>query len=224
LFFNRDARRAELLFDRALNLGGEDSHLIVNYACYPQALGRLDEALEARRKAEILDPYSAIAMQEVAWPLYLLRRYGEAAAQFSKVVELEPTWYAGHYGLGKVRLPQYEFSEAIHHFRNALVLSNGSSAIQALLAHAFARDGHRAEALNILERLGTRSTRPRSGWFPIALVHVALGDADEAFRSLERACAACESAVLSVRTEPMLDDLRPDRRYRELLKRIERAD
>jgi tetratricopeptide (TPR) repeat protein len=224
LFFNRDSGESEAFFERALNLAGGDSHIILNCACHPQALGRLEEALEARKKAEELDPFSSIAMQEVGWPLYLLRRYREASAQFGKVVELEPTWHAGYCGLGKVRLQQYEFSEAVRHFRKAVVLSNGNGAIQALLAHAYARDGRRDEALKILEGLTGGATQKRAGWYAIALIYVALGNADEAFRSLERACAARESAVLSLRTEPMLDDLRRDRRFGEMLKRVEVTD
>jgi hypothetical protein len=56
------------------------------------------------------------------------------------------------------------------------------------------------------------------------LIYVALGNRDQAFRSLERACGARESAVLSLRTEPMLDDLRADRRFSELLNRLETAE
>jgi tetratricopeptide (TPR) repeat protein len=141
LFFKRNMRGSEAFFDRALKLAGEDSHVLLNYACYPQALGRLEEALEARRKAEDLDPFSSIAMQEVGWPLYLLRRYRDASAQFRKVIELEPSWHAGYCGLGKVRIQQHRFSEAVRHFRKAVALSNGNGAIQALLAHR-----HYAEA------------------------------------------------------------------------------
>jgi serine/threonine-protein kinase len=221
LFFNRKAWESEAFFERALNLAGEDAHIILNCACYPQVLGRLEEALEARKKAEELDPFSSIAMQEAGWPLYLLRRYREASAQFGKVAELEPTWHAGYCGLGKVRLQQGEFSEAIRHFRKAVILSNGNGAIQALLAHAYARDGRRKEALNILEGLTGNATQERAGWFSIALIHAALRNTDEAFRSLERACAAGESAVLSLRTEPMVDDLRTDRRFPAMLKRLD---
>jgi serine/threonine-protein kinase len=224
LFFNRDARESEACFERALDVAGEDSHVILNCACYPQAVGRLEDALKARRKAEDLDPFSCIAMQEVGWPLYLLRRYTDALAQFRKVVELEPAWHAGYCGLGKVRIQQHEFSEAIRHLRKAAALSNGNSAIEAVLAHAYARDGRRDEAIKILERLTKRAQQMRAGWFSIALVHVGLGNRDEAFQSLERASAARESAVLSLRTEPMLDGLRTDRRFKEMLRRLERAD
>jgi DNA-binding winged helix-turn-helix (wHTH) protein/Flp pilus assembly protein TadD len=220
LFFRRDVREAEAYFRRALNLAGEDSYILLNCACHSQALGRLEEALEARRKAEDLDPFSPIAMQEVGWPLYLLRRYREASAQFRKVVELEPAWHAGYCGLGKVRIQQHQFSEAVRHLRKAVALSNGNGAIQALLAHACARDGRRDEAIAIMERLAAATTPSRAGWFSIALIHVALGNTDEAFRSLERACAARESAVLSLRTEPLLDDLRTDRRFGQMLKQL----
>jgi tetratricopeptide (TPR) repeat protein len=224
LFFRRDVHESKAFFERALKLAGEDSHIILNCACYPQALGRLEEALEARKKAEDLDPFSSIAMQEVGWPLYLLRRYREALAQFRKVVELEPAWHAGYCGLGKVRVQQHQFSEAVRHFRKAVALSNGNGAIQALLAHAYARDGRRDEAVAILESLTSGTTQTRAGWFSIALIHAGLGNSDQAFQSLERACAARESAVLSLRTEPMLDDLRTDRRFWEMLTRLEFPD
>ncbi len=224
LFFERDARGSERCFDRALRIAPADPHTMLNCACHPQVAGRLDEALELRRRAEELDPFSAIAMQEVGWPLYLLRRYDEAAAQFGKVIELEPAWCAGHYGLGKVRLQQHEFSDAICRFRAAAVLSSGNRAVEALLAYAHARAGHRGEALRILEALAGGEAGARAGWFSVALIHVGLGNADEAFRYLERACAARESAVMSIRTEPLFDELRGDSRFTEMLKALEIAD
>jgi DNA-binding winged helix-turn-helix (wHTH) protein/Tfp pilus assembly protein PilF len=224
LFFNRDARGSEPRFDRALQIAPADPHTMLNCACHPQALGRLEEALELRRKAEELDPFSAIAMQEVGWPLYLLRRYDEAAAQFGKVIELEPAWHAGYCGLGKVRLQQHEFSEAICRLRAAAALSSGNGTIQALLAHANARAGYRGEALRILQTLARHDAETHAGWFSVAFIHVGLGNADEAFRCLERACAARESAVLSLRTEPLFDDLRSDRRFAAMLNRLNVAE
>jgi DNA-binding winged helix-turn-helix (wHTH) protein len=88
LFFNWDVRGSAALFERALNLSRGDSHILLHWACHPQARGRLEEALKARTKAEELDPFSSIAMQEVGWPLYLLRRYRDALAQFDGVPEL----------------------------------------------------------------------------------------------------------------------------------------
>ena len=50
----------------------------------------------------------------------------------------------------------------------------------------------------------------------IAAAHAALGNDDEAFEFLVEALARGEPGVLALRSDPVWDDLRGDRRFREI--------
>ena len=56
--------------------------------------------------------------------------------------------------------------------------------------------------------------------YDIALVHAALGDADQAFQWLDRALAEPSALLGNLRADPVLDPLRGDPRYREAERRL----
>lgn len=90
----------------------------------------------------------------------------------------------------------------------------------ALLAHAHALSGNHTEANRILESLKERQQREYVPAFSIALIYVGLGQTDPAFEWLEKALDERSSWLGSLKIEPMLDVLRADPRFDELLKRI----
>ena len=54
----------------------------------------------------------------------------------------------------------------------------------------------------------------------MALAHMGLGETDAAVDSLERAYADRDWYICLLKTEPILDSLRRDRRFQELLRRV----
>jgi hypothetical protein len=56
--------------------------------------------------------------------------------------------------------------------------------------------------------------------YHVALIHVALGETDEAFAKLEEAYQQREAWLVWVRTETTLDPLREDPRFASLLRRV----
>jgi hypothetical protein len=54
----------------------------------------------------------------------------------------------------------------------------------------------------------------------VALIHVGLGETDEAFEWLEKALADHASMLVEVKSEPKLDNIRSDPRFARLLKRV----
>ena len=93
----------------------------------------------------------------------------------------------------------------------------------ALLGHAQAAAGHRTEAERILQQLRDESARRYVPSYPIAVIHAALGQKEEAFARLEQAYAARDSWMVNFGVDPRLDGLRPDRRFGDLLRRTNLA-
>jgi hypothetical protein len=90
----------------------------------------------------------------------------------------------------------------------------------ALLGHARAVAGQRAEAEAILGRLGAVSKQKYVPSYPIAVIHAGLGHDEEAFAWLERAYVERDSWLDYLGLDPRLDGLRPDPRFGDLLRRV----
>lgn len=54
----------------------------------------------------------------------------------------------------------------------------------------------------------------------LALIHVALGDADQAFAFLDQAIAMRDENVPLLKVDPRMDNLRSDPRFNDLVQRV----
>ena len=86
----------------------------------------------------------------------------------------------------------------------------------ATLALAYAGAGRREDALRILEEVRGFAINPLN----MAYVYAALQEADAAFEWLEQAYERRSLQVVLIRDDPLLDPLRSDPRFQDLLRRI----
>jgi len=82
------------------------------------------------------------------------------------------------------------------------------------LANALAVAGKRQEAFRVLDRVQNVPWRA----FGEAPVHTALGEKDEAFRSLQKAIDLRAPLVILLKVDPRFDSLRQDSRFPDLLR------
>lgn len=108
--------------------------------------------------------------------------------------------------------------EAIAELQEAIQLSDGSSTCAANLARAYAVSGRRNEALRLLNDLKQRSNPGYANASDIAGIYAALGDRDQAMSWLEKAYP--ERFNPSILMRPAFDPLRPDSRFKDLVRRI----
>jgi len=90
----------------------------------------------------------------------------------------------------------------------------------ASLARTCALSGARREARDLLQELNKAKVYPCVALYQVGLAHAAMGETGAAFRCLRQSCEAGEMWVAYIKVDPRMDDLRQDRRYRELLKVI----
>ena len=86
----------------------------------------------------------------------------------------------------------------------------------AVLGYLYAVAGRKAEAHALLEELKARL----GSEFEIALIHIGLGDIDQAFEWLEKAYNKRDQYLLYLRVDPNMDTLRSDPRFANLLRRV----
>jgi tetratricopeptide (TPR) repeat protein len=188
---------------------------------YLVAMGRLDEVLDVQKQFLAWEPTLAGVNHTVGRILFLMRRDDEAAEYFKKAVSLSPNGVLAYCGLGRVYLHQGKYEEAIAEFHKADDLDERLPPTREQLGYAYAVAGRRDEALKILGEMDERAARGEYVTpLGIAWIYIALGDKDQAFAWLNKACDEHNGGLPYLKTEPVYDSLRSDPRFANVLRRV----
>jgi Flp pilus assembly protein TadD len=187
------------------------------YAIYLLTVRRNEEALAVARRARELSPLSTAINLELGAALTRVGRYGEAIEQLQKTLELNPKSPPAHAALAAAYDGQGDRPRAVAVLEKAVSLSGGAP--NPWLAYAYGVTGRRAEALEILARLGTLSREHYVNPQDFAIVHLGLGDKDQAFVWLEKAYEDRAFEVLGF-SGLLFDWLSDDPRFQDLLRRM----
>jgi tetratricopeptide (TPR) repeat protein len=106
-------------YRRAIDIAPRHSLARQQYALWLSYQGRFDEALEAARLAESLDPLSPSARNSVAEVLRHARRFDEAVVQAQRALELNPNFGRAHAVLGHCYFAQGKMDAAIEEHRRS---------------------------------------------------------------------------------------------------------
>ncbi len=172
------------------------------------------------RRARELDPLSLPVNSGMGWHYYLTRQYDEAIHEYRKTLELNENFYMAHFLLGMALEQTARYDDALAACERAISLSGASPAMLAAPGHAYALLGRREEARAVLSELHALSARQFVSPYHVAVIHAALGETDQAFDWLGRACDAQSEALIWLAVDPMLDSLRTDPRFADLMHRI----
>jgi TolB-like protein/Flp pilus assembly protein TadD len=183
-------------------------------------LGRSDPAIAEGKRAVELDPLSLIINADLSRMFFFARRYDEAEAQARKTLEMNSRFFRGHYYLGAALEFKGHLPEAIPEFQKAFDLNHDPYSL-AMLGQAYARNGQKEEAQNLLTQLNEKAKSQFVAPYAIALILTGLGEKQRAIDELEGAYRDGESNFLFIiKVDPMLDDLRSDPRFEALVQKI----
>lgn len=177
------------------------------------AQGRFKEAMAEARTTANLEPLSATGVG-VGLVRYMARDYDGSLADFTKARDLHPEVIATHLFVGMAWEAKDEFEKAMAEYRLCLPQIPET---KANIAHLLARMGKRTEARKMLVEIEREPSGRVFNAFDIACAYAALDDREQAFKWLERAYA--DRAIWALKVHPMLDSLRADRRFTQLLKK-----
>src|SRR5207253_10090875 len=138
------------------------------------------------------------------------RRYDEAIAVMQKSRDLEPGLAHGHMLLALPLAGNESYAEALAEARKMAALAGDAPNFAGILGYIAGRAGERAEAQHILTALERRPPGDRA--FAIALVHLGLGNNEQALRWLQTAYQERSEWLVMVTPAPFFDPLRPDQR------------
>jgi TolB-like protein/Tfp pilus assembly protein PilF len=208
-------------FERAIQLNpnyATSYHWISNGPL--TARGEFDRAIAEGKRAVELDPLSMIDNADLGQVYFYARRYDEAISQVRKAIEIDPHSYLAHYYLGQIHQLQGHLTDAIAEYQKAVELDDDPEAL-AFLGQAQARAGQRDEAQKILARMTEEAKSRYVSAYSFALMFVGLGDKERAIDALGRAYReGAANDIITIRVDPMLDDLHGDPRFEALAEKI----
>ena len=219
LQYDLDLPGAQHEFERALELAPNSATAHHRFGLLLLTEGRFDQALAQRKRAEELDPLSSIVKVELGDVFFFRGQYDEAITRYREVLVVAPDFARGHWMLGRVLAEQGKYDQAIAELQEACRLSGNSGYLLATLGRVYALAGKRAEAQKILNDLQDVSLYPQQLAANIAVVHLGLGNKDEAFRWIEKTFED-HFAPLLLNVDPQFESLRSDPRFKVLLRKI----
>jgi len=208
-----DWPNTEREFKRALELNPNDVTAHLWYGFYLDAMGRQGENLVQRRRAYDLDPSNPTANAGLGLALFSAGHAQEGIAFLKEAIGLNPDFAMAHENLGHIYTELRQYDRALEQYRGTDYIGERAY----VMARSGDRDGARR---NLQEFLGlARSQRPGSELL-IASIYTALGGYDEALSWLERAYHERAPQLMFLNTDPSFAELRPDPRFRDLLRRV----
>ena len=134
------------------------------------------------------------------------------------MVEIAPDYWLGHTALGLVHLRGDNPADAIRELQWAQ-LGHYSCGWRGS-AHLA---GERDKAQELLRQIENVKRGRYVSSVPAAMIYTQLGEVDAAFAHLELAIVSRDFQLYGLQTDPMFDKLRPDPRYKDLLRRMKLA-
>ena len=212
--YDWDWAAADAFYQRALALEPGNATVVRAAGGLAASLGRLDEALALHRRAVELDPLSAAARMNLGTYSYYSGQFDEALAAFRKSLELSPALPAVHHDLGRVYLaegrPQEALAEIQQEHEPVWRLFG-----QVLVYHALNKKNEADAALSeFIAKYSDGSA------YQVAGAYAFRGQAEKAFKWLDKAYAGRDPGLSDVKVDPLLSNIRSEPRYSAFLKKM----
>ncbi len=211
---------AEHEFKQAVALDPKDDIARYLYGSYLIAVGRFDEAQAEMKRAVELNPVEQLNLLGLGHSFYFAHQFEQSIEQYRRAIGVEPKSRWSHISLGQAYAQQGNFSEAIAELSQARQL-NDIPMVLALLGHAYAVSGQRAEAEKILAELQEIARQRYVSPYDVATIYARLGEKEQALIWLEKAYGdRSGNLAMYLKVDPKFDHLRDDPRFRNLLRRV----
>jgi tetratricopeptide (TPR) repeat protein len=209
---------------RGIALSPSNSFAELKYSIYLDAVNRPEDAVAHMRRALELDPLSFFMNRHLGSTLYFARHYDEALHYLQRAREMEPDkaagfvegWASGVYEKKGMQ------DEAVR--CDLLALSNDHTPAEVnQLRSVYQRGGWKAYWQARTEALA-RCAGEQCDSYALALSYLRLGNRDLAFSWLNRSLDHRTIDMVFLQADPLLDDVRSDPRYHDLLRRMNLPD
>ena len=210
---------AEEYFKKALSLNPNYATSHQWYSGLLSSLERHDEAIEQAKRAIQLDPMSRVMNQTLGFAYYYARRYDEAIEHCRKTLELDESYLVVQI-IYLCYLQKEMFPEAVEAFKQALSFHEQTRVFVEEYSQAYKTSGYEGCVEWIIENMEKWIIMNYTQSYIYAMAYAELGETDKAFERLEEAYEIRLRTVTTIGVEPLMDSLKSDPRFDELLIKI----
>lgn len=216
--FHHDYKSANEKFGRAFEINENMANPYYFYFLFLNIIGKNEAAPQWMEQALSIYPSNVIFNAELGRAYYCAGRYSEALEQFNYALELDSSFLPALDGKGwtYVAMDRQEEAHRIFETYQNLVSQDQKNIPQ--LVYIAARMGMKDVARHFLEllQLGDVSDNFEVTPIDVALIYLGMKKYDEVFFHLQRAVDDKIGKVLFVFSDPVWDELKKDKRYKEL--------
>ncbi len=216
VFENRtqDFAQANDEYERAVALAPGDAQVLRASGLFAAYMGRFDAAIAAARRAAMLDPLSVPTRYNLGFVLYAARRYDEAAAAFAAAISLNPASKVAYGERGLALLGLGDLAGA----RAACESQRDFWTSQQCLAVVYEKLGRHADAQAQFAKM--QASLGDSAAYQYATIYAQWGDRAKALEWLDTAMRLRDPGLEGLKTDPLLDPLRPEPRFQAILREL----
>lgn len=209
--FDWDWPGAEESFRTAISLDPEYAPAHLGLSKLLPITGRFNEALAEAEKTKELDPFSISSHLNLGLIYYGSRDYDKAEQIYSDVLNRYPDKTRALFLLGYLYMKTGKLKEATENFEK--VFDKKPLLAAAGLGYCYGKTGQTNKALEVLKKLDQLAKEEYVSSQEKAIIYLGMGDTDKAFQYLEQACAEKFPPFPPLLADPLLDDIRSDRRF-----------
>jgi TolB-like protein/Tfp pilus assembly protein PilF len=215
--YDFDFIAAENEFERALDLNPRYATAHLWFGMCLGMMGRYEEGYTELKRAIRLEPHFSNIRFGQAFIYWCGRRFDLALESCRKALELDPNSGQAFGWLGLSHLAKGEFALAVTALERCAALSQRAAVPTGLLGEGYAAFGDRDRAQAVLQELLGRS---HVSTYFVARIYAALGEKEEALQWLETGYQERAEWMPLLKVDPRFDDLRPDPRMVDLMRRM----
>jgi TolB-like protein/tetratricopeptide (TPR) repeat protein len=204
-----DFAQASQEYERALALAPGNAEVLRSSSAFAARTGHFDAAIEAARKAVVLDPLDRRSHSNLGLALYLARRYADSTAAFADAIRVRPDFKPTYASRGFAFIGLGDLQSA----RSSCEAKRDDWYSQLCLAVVYEKLGRRADAeLAKLKKLGDAAA------YQYAQVDAQSGDRAKALEWLDAAIRLRDPGLVQLKTDPLLDPLHQEPRFQAALR------
>jgi DNA-binding winged helix-turn-helix (wHTH) protein/TolB-like protein len=214
---DRDWRGGRDLYEQALRLAPNAawSHawLALNLVQSSSPTAAIDHISRAQRLEPSAIPFSALS----GFLHYLAREFDAARRELGTLVESIPSAVLPRHFLARVLLTQGDAPAVVRLLEGRNDTAPGS---YSTLGRAYAMTGNVTAARAEIARVEAEGRKGFGVGYDLALLHLALGEKEQALAALERGVDDCSQMQGYINVDPALDPIRDEPQVRAIARRI----
>jgi serine/threonine-protein kinase len=221
MIYDWDWTAAEKEYKRAIELNPNYATAHHWYSFYLMIMGRRDESIDEARLAVAIDPLSLQINNQMASMLHLAGQYTQAVEEFKKIIEMNPSYVLAHNELGHTYVELKMYDKALEEYQKVIeLLGTRTPSIIADLGYLYAVTGRTNEAKKMLEELQGLSEKMYVSPWGFAVIHLGLGQIDQAYEWLEKAYKERDHSMIVFKIMSYFEDFRSMPRFKALLQKV----